>query len=104
MTDLFPRPAERVAAREVDGEMVVMHADDSSLYVLNGVATAVWHAADGRTSIGEIVDRFICEQYEIDRETAVRDVCELVEELARHGVMTTSATPGAEAPSGALDA
>jgi len=104
MTDLFPRPAERVAAREVDGEMVVMHADDSSLYVLNGVATTVWHAADGRTSIGEIVDRFICEQYEIDRETALRDVCELVEELARHGVMTTSATPRTEAPYGALDA
>jgi hypothetical protein len=104
MTALFPKHAERVAAREVDGEMVVMHADDSSLYVLNGVATAVWHAADGRTSIDEIVDRCICEQYEIDRETALRDVCDLVEELARHGVMTTSEVPELAVPSGAPDA
>jgi hypothetical protein len=45
---------QRLAARKVAGEMVILSADDSSLFVLNEVGTAIWEAADGRTSVEEI--------------------------------------------------
>ncbi len=92
MNDVTVHRADRLAARPVDGELVILKADDSSLYVLNGVATAVWQAADGR-SIADIVDGVVCREYEVDRATAFRDVRELVDELVGEGLMTISAAP-----------
>ena len=92
MTDVFIARAPRLAARKVGGEMVILSADDSSLYVLNAVATAVWEAADGRTSVGTIVADVICRDFEIDRESAARDVDEFVRDLASHGILRTSDT------------
>ncbi len=88
MHDLIVARATRVAARKVAGEMVILSADDSSLYVLNGVATALWEAVDGRTTLSAIVDEVICRDYDVDREQATRDVREVVTELIGHGVLT----------------
>jgi hypothetical protein len=88
MTDLVVARASRVAARRVAGEMVVLNADDSSLYVLNGIGTAVWEAVDGQTPISRIVDDVICREYEVDPERARRDVEEFVSALVSHGVLT----------------
>jgi hypothetical protein len=96
MTNLMVHRADRLAARAVDGEMVILKADDSSLYILNGVATAVWQAADGR-SIDEIVDAVVCREYDVDRETALRDVRELVDDLVGQGLMTVSAAAAGRA-------
>ena len=60
MTDIFVARSDRLAARKVAGEVVILSADDSSLYVLNGVGSAVWEAADGRTPLSTIVDDIIC--------------------------------------------
>jgi hypothetical protein len=89
-TELFVRRGERLAAREVGGEMVILAADDSSLYVLNEVGTAIWHAADGRTPLGEIANA-ISRDYVVDPETALDDVREFVGALAAAGVVATSA-------------
>lgn len=90
MTDVFIARAPRLAARKVGGEMVILSADDSSLYVLNAVATAVWEAADGRTSLDTIVADVICRDFAIDRESAARDVDGFVRDLASHGILLTS--------------
>jgi hypothetical protein len=88
MHDLIVARATRVAARKVAGEMVILSADDSSLYVLNGVATALWEAVDGRMTLAAIVDEVICRDYDVDRERAARDVQEVVTALIGHGVLT----------------
>jgi hypothetical protein len=88
MTDIVVARASRVAARKVAGEMVVLSADDSSLYVFNGIGTAVWEAVDGRTPISAIVEDVICREYEVDPERARRDVEEFVGALVSHGVLT----------------
>jgi hypothetical protein len=79
--------ATRVAARKVAGEMVILSADDSSLYVLNDIGTAVWEAVDGRTPLSAIVDAVVCRDYEVDRDSALRDVQEFVAGLMSHGVL-----------------
>ena len=101
MTDVFIARAPRLAARKVGGEMVILSADDSSLYVLNAVATAVWEAADGRTSLATIVADVICRDFEIDRESAARDVDEFVRELSSHGILRMSAEAIIDAEDGA---
>jgi hypothetical protein len=90
VSELYIARGERLAARKVAGEMVILGADDSSLYVLNEIGTAVWDAADGRRSVQAIVDDVICREYDIDRETALRDVTDFVEALSVHGVLRTS--------------
>jgi Coenzyme PQQ synthesis protein D (PqqD) len=77
----------RVAARKVAGEMVILSADDSSLYVLNDLGTAVWEAVDGRTPLSAIVDAVVCREYDVDRESALRDLQEFVDGLVSHGVL-----------------
>ena len=74
MTDVFIAREERLAARRVAGEMVILSADDSSLYVLNELGTILWEAADGATPLHEIVRRVVCEEYEVDAEEASDEV------------------------------
>jgi Coenzyme PQQ synthesis protein D (PqqD) len=93
MSDLFFAKAGKLAFRKVAGEVVIMRADDSSLYVLNPVATAVWEAADGRTSLDTLVHEVICRDFEVDAATALRDASELISALAAEGVLRTSDQP-----------
>ena len=90
MSDIYVARADRLAARAVAGEMVILKADDSSLYVLNGIGTAVWQAADGGT-LSAASSRDLS-RVRSDRETAVRDVTTFVEALVSHGVMRISRT------------
>jgi hypothetical protein len=87
MHDLIVARGTRVAARKVAGEMVILSADDSSLYVLNDIGTAVWEAVDGRTPLSVIVEDVVCRDYEVDRDSALRDVQEFVAGLMAHGVL-----------------
>jgi hypothetical protein len=83
----------RLAARKVAGEMVILSADDSSLYVLNEIGTLLWEAADGTTPLHEIVDRAICPSFEVDAETGLRDAREFLDDLSSHGILHVSETP-----------
>jgi hypothetical protein len=97
VTDLFITRGDRLAARKVAGDMVILNADDSSLYVLNAIGTELWLAADGRTPMSAIVED-VCRRYDVDRETALNDVRAFVEGLAVHGVLRISAEAHREEP------
>jgi hypothetical protein len=83
----------KVAARELDGEMMIMSAADSTLFVLDDVATAIWKAADGVTPLNEVIARQLCEGYNIAPEVAAPDVETFVEELAGRGLLLISDEP-----------
>jgi hypothetical protein len=85
----FVRRGDRLAARQVGGEMVILSADDSSLFVLNEVGTLIWEAADGRTTLEGIAGG-VCREFDVDAETAQRDVAEFVRALAAAGVVSMS--------------
>jgi hypothetical protein len=82
-----------VAARELAGEMMIMSATDSTLFSLNETATLIWNAADGKTSLRDIVENKICHEFEIDLETAYRDAESLVTNLASLGILQISSEP-----------
>ena len=78
---------EHVAARMLGGEMMIMALANSMLFSLNQAASAIWQAADGATGLREIVERTIVARFDVDPDTAYRDAIELVEGLARHGIL-----------------
>src|ERR1017187_5738701 len=62
-----------VAARSLDGEMIIMSTKDSKLFTLNEVATEIWQAADGRTPLSQIVQDVVCAKFEAEPEAAYAD-------------------------------
>jgi len=82
-----------IASRLLGGEMMIMSAVDSTFFTLNPVATAIWQAADGETSLSDIVKHHICTEFEVDTETALRDAEHFVEEFSRHGILLVSNQP-----------
>jgi hypothetical protein len=93
--DKFISRSRDIAARMLGGEMMIMAIRDSSLFSLNETATVIWQAADGITPLREIVEREIVARFEVDSETAYNDALELVEDLARHGILTIADQPAA---------
>ena len=73
--------------------MMIMSAADSTLFVLNGTATAIWRAADGKTPLKEIVRNSVCAGQKVDPDVAYRDAVEFAEALAEHGILKITDRP-----------
>lgn len=82
-----------IAARALDGEMVIMSTSDSMLFTLNEVATEIWLAADGRTPLSQIVQDKVCARFEVEPEAAYADAEDLCRRLAEHGILAISDRP-----------
>jgi len=89
----YPARSTAIAARMMGGEMMIMSPVNSTFFSLNEVASLIWQAADGRTSLAEIVDTRICPAFEVDRKAALQDAEEFVERLSRHGILRVSTEP-----------
>jgi hypothetical protein len=99
MSLIYIARAAQVAARSLDGEMMIMSARDSTLFTLNPVATAIWQSADGETPLAEIVERKICAEFDVAPDEALRDAETFVKDLAGHGILIVSDGPiGAAKP------
>jgi coenzyme PQQ biosynthesis protein PqqD len=71
---------ENVAWRIIGDEAVLLSAEDSSVHSLDAVGTRIWELCDGEKTVSEIVDQVVSE-FDVDRETAEKDVVEFIEEL-----------------------
>jgi hypothetical protein len=93
MSSLYFARSREIAARELDGEMMIMSSRDSTLFNLNELGTVIWQAADGTTPLEEIVTQKVCLQYEVERAEALADAEAFVRELAEHGILKLSDQP-----------
>lgn len=93
MSALYLARSPRVAARSLDGEMMIMSGRDSTLFTLNKTATILWQAADGATPLQQIVQQKICAVYAVDANEALRDAESLARDLASHGILQISEEP-----------
>ena len=91
--DIYIKPSRDIAARRMLDEMVIMSVKDSKVFSLNPVATRIWSAADGATTLREIVARAVVSEFEVDADTAYQDAVELVEELAQEGILLLADHP-----------
>ena len=93
MSSLYVARNPRVAARSLDGEMMIMSGRDSTLFTLNKTATILWQAADGATPLEQIVQQKICREFEVEPGEAMRDAETLARDLASHGILQISEEP-----------
>ncbi len=93
MSEKYAARSRAVAARVLDGEMIIMSATDSTLFSLNDVATIIWQSADGQTPLSLIVRDRICVEFDVAQEDAYRDAKAFTEKLASHGILQVSDQP-----------
>jgi hypothetical protein len=93
MSNLYLTRNPRVAARSLEGEMMIMSGKDSTLFTLNETATILWQSADGRTPLQKIVEERICTQFQVEATTALSDAEDLARELASHQILQISEQP-----------
>ncbi|HXH27649.1 MAG TPA: PqqD family protein [Candidatus Polarisedimenticolia bacterium] len=75
------------AYRVYEGKGMVVLPDPGHVHVLNEIGNAVWERIDGRRTLGAILEA-ILETYDIDRDTAVRDVLEFAAALREHKMVS----------------
>jgi hypothetical protein len=93
MSPVYVARNPQVAARSLDGEMMIMSGRDSTLFTLNKTATILWQAADGITPLDEIVKNRICTEYEVEPAEALLDAETLARQLASHEILQISENP-----------
>ena len=91
--NIYVARSSAVAARALDGEMVIMSMKDSTLFTLNEAAAEIWKAADGKTSLADIVRNNICANFDATEDMAYQDAEAFCRELAEHGILTLSGEP-----------
>lgn len=79
------RRAPDAAWRRIDDEVAIISMEANRVRLLNRVGSFLWERCDGRTQ-SELVAE-VCERYEVDHETAARDVAGFVEDLTRRGLL-----------------
>jgi Coenzyme PQQ synthesis protein D (PqqD) len=93
MSRLYVARNPKVAARSLDGEMMIMSGRDSTLFTLNKTATILWQSADGATPLDEIVAHRICSEFDVEPAEALTDAETLARELASHDIIQISEEP-----------
>ena len=93
MSRLYIARDPRVAARSIEGEMMIMSGRDSTLFTLNKTATLLWQFADGVTPLDEIVEHRICSEFDVEPSEALQDAETLARDLAGHGILQISDEP-----------
>jgi len=105
VSSIAPRYLARstsLAASVDDGGLVVMTPTNCAVVTLNEVAAAIWLAADGRTTLAEIVEHVVCRKFDIDAHVARRDAEAFVEDLLRQGILVPGEGPIVNAPAAIL--
>jgi hypothetical protein len=69
-----------VQSRLVEGEMIVLDRERDLIHQFNKTATFIWERCDGLESAAEIANA-VCENFEVDEATAVKEVTETLERL-----------------------
>ena len=83
---------ENLTLREVAGEYILVNPfnqsmDMTQILTLNETAAWLWQQATGKEFDEEyLVDR-LCEEYDIDRETAAADVHEMCMQWQQNGLL-----------------
>jgi len=71
---------ENVAWRVIDGEAIILSAEDSSVHSLDEVGTRIWELADGKKTVQEIIDT-LHDEYDVELDQLKQDVVDFVNDL-----------------------
>lgn len=81
--DYRPLLAEDVLVFRRGVEIVIHCGSTRADHVLNETAAAILSAADGNSTVAEIAEA-LCRRYDVDRETAIREVRAVIRAGCEH--------------------
>lgn len=87
MSNGIPVQNQKIAYRVIDGSAVLVNPEDSTLYTLNEVATRIWELSNGQNTLEEIATA-ICQEFDVDFDTALRDTKQTIESLTAKQLFT----------------
>lgn len=87
------RHAEKVAWRDIAGEVLIVQPGRAMMYPLNPVASQIWGLLDGARDARAIA-RALHERFDVDEERALRDVLAFVADLEREGLVVRAEGSG----------
>jgi hypothetical protein len=79
-SDTVPMRSDEVVHFPAAEQLCLHHLDSGEYFLLNDVGSAVWDLCNGEQSVAEIADE-LTERFEVDREVALADAIELLEQL-----------------------
>jgi hypothetical protein len=83
-------PAERVAARTLDGEAVVINLDSGTYFGLNQPGTSLWHLLEAGPRSAEALALALADAHGVDVEEVSVDVRHFLSALEREGLLMAS--------------
>lgn len=83
----IPAQRERVVARRLGDEMVLLNTETEAYFTLNEVGSRIWELIDGKRTVGQIVQELLAE-YEVPEAELRGDVEELLGEFAGQQLIT----------------
>lgn len=81
-----------VAAKEIDGEILVMNVANGMYYSLDGVSAAAWRLLAAGHSLRRVAEA-LAASFGVDESTTLADVTGLALHLVDEGLVTVSAAP-----------
>ncbi|HEV7764387.1 MAG TPA: PqqD family protein [Thermoanaerobaculia bacterium] len=86
------RRSSDVVCRQVGAESILVPIRQNVgnldyVYTLNPVAARVWALIDGTRTIDEVVSA-VCDEFDVDRDTALADITTLLTDLAGASLMS----------------
>jgi hypothetical protein len=85
---ICPRRRAEVRTRLVNGETVVLDRHEQLIHQFNRTASYIWERCDGQRTPAEIAGQ-VCEAFEVDPSTALRDVLEIIRRLQKLKLLET---------------
>jgi hypothetical protein len=77
----------QTAGRVIDGQAFIVTPDDNKLHTLNGTATQLWVLAGANAITAEDAASALCDEYEIDRETAETDAAACLDDMVARQIL-----------------
>jgi coenzyme PQQ synthesis protein D (PqqD) len=88
MIDLqtIPKRDGSFCERELGEETIFLSPQGDQIHALDEIGTFIWKQLDGETALGEVIDR-LCNEYDVPRETAEKDLLAFVGDLAENKLL-----------------
>ncbi|MFW2381110.1 MAG: PqqD family protein [Acidimicrobiales bacterium] len=85
---VYKLDADRAAWRVVEDELVVLDLETSAYLSINETGTSVWPSLETGATRDELITA-VLDTYDIDSETAGRDIDVFLESLQQRGLLVT---------------
>lgn len=70
-------------------ETFVLNLSDMTVHCLGDIESGIWSFIDGGRTAGSILD-WVCEEYDVERERAERDILEFLSDLSEKGLVSVA--------------